>query len=314
VKSLGKIPRAGLAVRGGAGYFCGAFAQFKKNHSMRKTLPLVAWLCFVWGIRAVAQESAEPLLTARDSLLLMVEDGKKYVLHPVKPKHTLFAISKYYSLSLEELYDNNPVFRTDPTLYIGSRLRIPMPNMAIKRYKNDRFVASKNVPIYYVVQGGDNLYQICKRYFDMPVDSIAARNRLKNNNLKPGQRLLMGWMGQEGIQPDWRPVRPVTESDVLKARFKDEKKRRKEQSSQGVCFWQKDSKESGDLYALHRDAAIGSTIAVTNPMGNRTVYAKVIGRIPDGYERNVEVILSPEGARKIGARDPRFFVKVKYLK
>ena len=49
-------------------------------------------------------------------------------------------------------------------------------------------------------------------------------------------------------------------------------------------------------------------------MSNRTVYAKVIARVPDGYERNVEVILSPEAARKIGALDPKFFVKVKYFK
>jgi rare lipoprotein A (peptidoglycan hydrolase) len=68
------------------------------------------------------------------------------------------------------------------------------------------------------------------------------------------------------------------------------------------------------LYALHRDAAIGTIISVTNPMSNRTVYAKVIARVPDGYERNVEVILSPEAARKIGALDPKFFVKVKYFK
>ena len=28
--------------------------------------------------------------------------------------------------------------------------------------------------------------------------------------------------------------------------------------------------------------------------------------------KNTEVILSPEAARKIGAKDPRFFVKIKY--
>jgi len=49
-------------------------------------------------------------------------------------------------------------------------------------------------------------------------------------------------------------------------------------------------------------------------MSSRTLYAKVIGRIPEGYERNIEVVLSPEAARKLGARDPRFFVKTKYSK
>jgi LysM repeat protein len=281
---------------------------------MRK-LPLFVLFLLLLASSLVAQEEhPSPLLTSRDSILLSVEAGKKFIHHPIKPKQTLFSISRYYNIGLEELFEYNPDFRNDPTLHIGSRVKIPIPNKAIKRYKGTAFKASENTSIYYVVQQGDNLYQIAKRYFEMPVDSVAKRNRLKNNSIKPGQRLHMGWMGTEGFHADWRPVRPVTESDVLKTQFSEGKKGKKEISAQGVCFWPKDSKEKGSLYALHRDAAIGSIIYVNNPMSNRTVYAKVIGRIPEGYERNIEIVLSPEAARKLGARDPRFFVKTKYLK
>lgn len=284
--------------------------------TLTNLLPLLFLLplAHLEGQEAAKEQVAAPLLGQRDSLMLHVVEGKKYLLHPVKPKHTLFSIARYYSLGLAELYENNPALRTDPTLHIGDRVQIPVPNRAIKRFKTASFVAAKNVPIYYVVQQGDNLFQICKRHFDMPVDSIKTRNRLKSDNIRPGQLLLVGWMGVEGVLAEWRPVRKFSQSDALKTKFTEEKKRHKEIDSQGVCFWQKDSKEKGDLYALHRDASIGTVIAVNNPMSNRTVHAKVIGRIPDGYERNVEVILSPEAARKLGARDPRFFVKVKYLK
>jgi len=281
---------------------------------MRKSPLFVLFFVFL-SVSLLAQEDQpSPLLTSRDSLLLTVEAGKKYIHHPIKPKQTLFSISRYYNIGLEELFEYNPDFRNDPTLRIGARVKIPIPNKAIKRYKSSSFVASENTSIYYVVQQGDNLYQISKRYFEMPVDSIAKRNRLKNNAIRPGQRLLMGWMGTEGFHADWRPIRPVTESDVLKSQYNEGKKNKKENSAQGVCFWPKDSKEKGSLYALHRDAKIGTIIYVNNPMGNRSVYAKVIGRIPEGYERNIEVVLSPEAARKLGARDPRFFVKTKYLK
>lgn len=286
---------------------------------MRKTLPLfaIALLCATTSIVAQngeAKEPSTPLLTSKDTLFLLVANGKKIVQHPVKAKQTLFSIAKYYSLSLEELYDNNPQFRTDPTLHTGTKVKIPLPNLAIKRYKTKKFAASKNVPIYYEVQQGDNLYQICRRNFDMSVDSVLKRNNLKNTNIRTGQLLLIAWMGTEGVLPQWRPARQYTQSDAHKARYEQEKTRRKEVDSQGVCYWQKDSKEKGDLYALHREAAIGTVVAVTNPMGGRTVYAKVIGRIPEGYKRNIEVVLSPEAARKIGARDPEFFVKVKFLK
>lgn len=285
------------------------------NSIPMKKLPLFVLFSVLLSPQLRAQdEQPTPLLNYRDSILLTVEGGKKFIHHPIKPKQTLFSISRYYNIGLEELFEYNPNFRNDPNLRIGSRVKIPTPNKAIKRYKSSSFVTSENTCIYYVVQQGDNLYQISKRYFEMPVDSIALRNRLKNNAIQPGQRLLMGWMGIEGFHADWRPVRPVTESGVLKASYNEGKKNKNEISAQGVCFWPKDSKEKGSLYALHRDARIGSVINVNNPMSNRTVYAKVIGRIPKGYERNIEVVLSPEAARKLGARDPRFFVKTKYLK
>lgn len=292
--------------------------EINTYHIMRTFKPLfICFLCLsttVMNGQTTEKEHVVPVLTFKDTLLLFVKDGKKVVYHPVKPKQTLFSISKFYSLSLEDLYNYNPVFRNDPTLYMGTSVKIPIPNKAIMRYKTANFKGWRAAPIYYLVQEGDNLFQICKRHFDMPVDTIMKRNKMKSQNIRPGQLILMGWMSTDGILPEWRPVKPATESNSLKTRFEADKKKHKEVEAQGVCFWQRDSKEKGDLYALHRDAVIGSIISVTNPIYRRTVYAKVIGRIPDGYERNIELILSPEAARKIGAKDPRFFVKLKYLK
>lgn len=284
---------------------------------MRLIQPLLFccfFLCGCWTLSAQNEEKPLILLGPRDSLLLVVSEGKKFVLHPVKAKHTLFSIARYYALSLEQLYEYNPEFRTDPTLRVGARVKIPIPNKAIKRYKTPGFVPAKNIPIYYVVKEKDNLYQICERYFRMPVDSIKKRNRIKDNTIQKGQHIHMGWMGYEGILPEWRPAQVVTKEDVLKTQFNDGKKGRKENAEQGVCSWPKGSPEKGDLYALHRDAHIGSVIMVTNPMFNRTIPAKVIGRIPDGYEKKVILILSPEAVRRLGAKDPQFFVKLRYLK
>ena len=281
---------------------------------MRKIFPLFLF-CFLFAVFLHGQEERpSPLLNSRDTLLLTVEGGKKFIHHPIKSKQTLFSISRYYNLGLDELFECNPNFRTDPTLRTGSLVKIPIPNKAIKRYKGTGFIASKNTSIYYVVQRGDNLFQISKRYFEMPVDSVAKRNKLKGNAIKPGQRLLIGWMGTEGMHTEWRTPPTSPESEALKSRYQEEKKNKKETNAQGVCFWPKDSKEKGALYALHRQASIGTIIQVNNPMNDRIVYAKVIGRIPEAYERNIEVVLSPEAARKLGARDPRFFVKTTYLK
>ncbi len=282
---------------------------------MYKLLPLLLPLAISWPAPAFPQNSAETrLLEPTDSLLLTVESGVKTIHHLVKPKQTLFSLSRFYGLSLQEIYELHPEFQTDPVLKTGALISIPIPNRAIRRYKGKTFKAAKFAPIYYVVQAGDNLFQISKRYFDMPVDSVIARNGLKSQSIHPGQLLHVGWIGLEGIRAEWRgSIAPVS-GGMHQQQFEEGKKHRKEVVSQGVCFWQRDSNEKGDLYALHREAAIGTVIAVTNPMSRKTVYARVIGRIPSGYESNVEVVLSPAAARQIGARDPQFFVKLRFLR
>jgi LysM repeat protein len=257
---------------------------------------------------------ASPLLTGKDTLYLTIEKGEKIIHHTVKPKQTLFSICKYYSLSLEELYEYNEQFQTDPVLRVGDFIRIPTPNIAIKRYKRAGFKASENAPLCYVVQPGDNLFQICKRHFEMPVDSIKQRNKLKSNNIVPGQVIHMGWVGTEGFPLKWRVGRKPTENDALKTKYEQQKAKHKEVSSQGICMWNKDNSEVGDLYALHREAAIGTTIAVTNPATKKTVYAKVIGRIPQNYAKNAEVVISPAAARRISASSTEFMTRVIFLK
>ena len=50
-------------------------------------------------------------------------------------------------------------------------------------------------------------------------------------------------------------------------------------------------------------------------MNKRRVYAKVIGRIPENvYGSDVVVVISPTVAKFLGAKDPRFLVKLRYLR
>ena len=109
---------------------------------MRRLLPLLALFWLVLPAFVMAQtepkETLAPLLTAKDSLFLTISNGKKIVSHPVKAKQTMYALGRYYSLTLEELYEHNPQFRTDPTLRTGMRIKIPIPNMAIKRFKTKK--------------------------------------------------------------------------------------------------------------------------------------------------------------------------------
>lgn len=273
-------------------------------------------LLTVCRMNAYATGDSTHYLTLKDTIFISIDGtGEKIFEHKFERKQTLFSLGQFYGLSLEELYFYNPGLK-EGIISPGDKVLVPIPNRAIIRYKASSFKTWKHVPVYYVVKKGDTMFRIAKVHFRMPVDSVLQRNNLQSETLKVGQCLLMGWMSIDGVPEELRDEvgNPLTrKNNALYKVYVREQGDRKLKEHQGVAYWQKDSKEDSDLYALHREARNNGIIAVTNPMNNSTIYVKVIGKIPDtAYGNDVVVVLSPMAAKALGARDPRFFVKVKY--
>ncbi len=280
---------------------------------MRKLLFLAL---LVFSGRLAATGDSLNYLTAKDTIFLSIGAfEEKYFEHFIAPKQTLFSLARFYGLSVEELYYCNPGLK-DQTVRAGMPIRVPVPNAAIKRYMESGFNPRENVPVFYSVKRGDTMFRIAKVYFRMPLELLMARNNMAGHGLKEGQQLHVGWISVQGIPDSLRQHAggPLARRNAaLRKIYMYESAGKKQYDGQGVAFWQKASKEDSDLYALHRHAPANSIIEVLNPMNNRTVYVKVIGKIPDtAYRDEVVVVLSPLSAKLLGAIDPRFFVKVKY--
>ena len=98
-------------------------------------------------------------------------------------------------------------------------------------------------------------------------------------------------------------------------KIKFEKSERQKIEDQGIAFWHKEMRGNKGLYVLHRNAPRGSVIKISNPMFGTTVYAKVAGSISaNAYPDEVMIVVSPEIADKLRARDARFFAKISYLR
>lgn len=280
-----------------------------------RAVKLIFLICAIVPHAKATGDSLRYLLP-RDTLFLTVgELNEKFFDHQMERKQTLFSLARFYGLSVEELYYYNPGLK-EKSVLVGQSIRIPIPNRAIKRYKDKSFIATKHVQVYYVVKKGDTMFRICRQYFRMPMEEIMERNKLVSTDLKEGQKIQIGWVSLEGVPEEYRQYTGDPNSrrnEIMYRIFTREGKDKKEKDGQGVAYWQKNSREDSDFYALHRQAAVNSVIAVTNPMSNRTVYVKVIGKIPDTvYGDDVVVVLSPIAAKLLNAKDPRFFVKVKY--
>ena len=77
--------------------------------------------------------------------------------------------------------------RLSRVLVVGERIRIPVPATRYNRYVAQQ--SSRRGTVVHVVQKGDNLYDIAKRY-SVTIASIANANAMRTNAvLRQGQKL-----------------------------------------------------------------------------------------------------------------------------
>lgn len=277
---------------------------------------LVFSLLFACTVSAQADTGdSTRYLSHRDSLTLSITaDGEKIIEHVIIKGQTLFSLAKFYGMNVEELYPYNPELQRT-SVPIGTKVRIPIPNRAIVRFKTADFKRWKFASLHYVVQKGDNMFRIAQVHFKMPVDSLMKMNGLSTQSVSPGQKLFVGWLSTSGVSEQDRTsptVRnnPMAKSNELKKLFGKSGKR---VDMRGMAFWVKNGTQNSDLYCLHPSAPKGTVVAITNPANGRTVYAKVIGSMPLGaYPAEVKLVISPTVAKLLGAVDARFFIKYSY--
>jgi LysM repeat protein len=251
-------------------------------------------------------------LTLKDTIFIRLEsNGEKIFEHSLDKKQTLYSLARFYGMNVEMLYPYNSNLKLS-SVDVGTKVRVPIPNGAIIRYKTKDFKSWKYVPVYFRVQKGDNLFKIAKTLFHQPVDSVLAKNKLTSKTVSDGQLLHVGWMSVNGIPDSVRLKRGhAISSNYNQGLFTKQKNSSHEQK--GVAVWQKKGSLKTESYCLHRSAKIGSIVEITNPMKSKTIYAKVIGKIPENSHGNeVIIMVAPTVAKSLGAVDERFYVKIRF--
>jgi LysM repeat protein len=181
-------------------------------------------------------------------------------------------------------------------------------------------------PIQYKVSAGETLYAISKR-FNTTVDDITKLNNLSSTTLIPGQVLLV----RSGMPAPPQPT-PVANNDTQVAKtspaivappmdssnsdhhLNANRFGLYEKNETGVATWIDDpSLDPNKKLVLHRFAPVGTVIKITNPMTNRTTFAKVVGRFTDSEAtKDVIIVMTKNVADSLGALDKRFRVDISY--
>ncbi len=186
------------------------------------------------------------------------------------------------------------------------------------------------------VAPGETLYSIASQY-NMRVDDLKLLNQLKSNSLNVGQSLKV-------ISSDEVSINPTVEKNAVGKPVVIEKKAENkitnpnkikyldstdsqnnmdipknrygitEMNDKGLAVSISDNNlDATKSYALHRVAPVGTIIKITNPMTNKSVFAKVVGRFTENETtKDVIIVVTKSCADAIGALDKRFLVNITF--
>jgi len=184
-----------------------------------------------------------------------------------------------------------------------------------------------NAPaLQYKVSAGETLYGISKR-FNTTVEDIEKLNNLPSTTLSPGEVLMVkpGSAAPAAPQPSVANNNTqIIKHDSILATANDSSNAERhlnanrfglyEKNEKGVATWIDDpSLDPNRKLVLHRTAPIGTVIKITNPMTNRTTFAKVVGRFTDSEAtKDVIIVMTKNVADSLGAFDKRFQVSISY--
>ena len=265
------------------------------------------------SLPALATGDSLSYLFTWDSILLSRNAyNQKFIHHTLAPGQTLYGLARHWGFEVEDLLQTNTQLSGD-NYGPGDEVRIQIPNAAIVRYPATHVDMNRMAKLYYLVRPGDTMYGLSERVFDMPASFIMHRNNLTDYTLTVGQKLHIGWISIDGISEEVRQRYGATPMERLSNQhrkiYRQQLGDREERIERGKAVWT----DAGEhqLFVLHRSAPRGSVVRVYSSLYNRTLYARVLGRVPAGqYDATVRVVLSRGLAQALGAVDRTMVVEI----
>ncbi|SDJ86510.1 LysM repeat-containing protein [Catalinimonas alkaloidigena] len=262
--------------------------------------------------------------------------------HTVEASQTLFAISRMYNVTVEEIKKWNNL--TSNELSVGQQLIVEPPETAALTPPPSSMPQPEELPDeplpagQHEVKPSETLYSIARAY-GISVQDLKAWNQLTGNELSVGQRLIVS-NGTEAtaetpeiVTPDEAPATPVTTEEGTATvsgplpKTTPDPTYTGEPTSRTVNITGYDKvvetglaevidnvPETSKYLALHRTAPNGTILQIKNEMNGNSVFVRVIGRLPDtGNNDKVIVRISKKAFERLQAGNRRFLVEVSYI-
>lgn len=217
------------------------------------------------------------------------QDAGRAKIHIVQPGETLYAISKKYAVSVDDIKKWNRL--PSNTLSTGQKLAISASG---GQQSTPRKTSSSDKSLRtHIVQGGETLYSISKKY-DVDVTDIRQWNRLeKYSELSIGQRLIIKTGNVNSVKKIYIPTtKPISEKGLVVI--------------SGAKPFGSDFSE-----CQHATAPIGSIVRLQHRDSGKVVWVKCIGRL-DADEKAI-IKINKVALKKLDSDERVFHAQVSYI-
>ncbi len=242
-------------------------------------------------------------------------EGRYYLSHLVDKEDNLSNIASYYGTTLAAIREINNM--TDNQMKANKTIKIPIPYSSVKspiqRSTSEKY---NYIPVFYKVKKGDTLYRLFRIYFPRDSSEIKKINSIKSNIIKMDSKLLIGYFPVQSIKISSTDivVKPNRNKDTLSLTY-DKSKNVLVTVSGAAQTFDSPFDKTEYAYVLSNKIPEHSVVEITNPMSNKKITGKVIGKIPPGkYPLDILLLLAKNDASDLGYLDLKFFVSVKYYK
>ncbi len=282
-----------------------------------------------------------------DQAVSTVKSNDHFIEHIVQKKENLNRLAEKYDTTVEDIKRANNL--TSINLRIGQALKIPSKSgnpvpiediqTTATRQKVVETVVKTNIPpenrhtkkdkvaekvapvenrqeqfILHTVASNETMYSIASRY-KMTMDQLKAKNNLTDNSLHVGQKLLIsGQYPKRNVYtpaPNNDSINSITDPDL---RYPASKYGLNQVDEKGAGVWIADADlDPSKMLVLHRTAPIGTVMKITNPMTNRSTFAKVVGKFTENEStKDVIIVMTKAVSDALGVLDKRFYCNLTY--
>lgn len=288
---------------------------------------------------------------SQKKVIQLDESGQAYFYHSISIDETLYTICKRYNASVQEVIEINNIADSQ-NLTLNTSLVIPFNTDQINTELNPKdnelpiyYKVKKQETLYRIAKvyfnqeveslvmrnklqgfGLDLGQELIIGYYPFKTIKLESRNvesiaqlPAKNNpssieSMSYKGEVVIDSKGNSHLLNNGELVTETNDNVKEVALISNETTTKYSQiKKKGIAFWDKGGADYQTLMVLHKDAVVNTSIEIRNAITGQTAIATVVGNIPkDAFKKDIDIVLSPAVAKKIGALDSRLQVEMVY--